>query len=97
MQFERSGRRAPKGLRTSDEISIDLSKLKRLGSFAFASPSEFVLTFEDEKGTKKETVVLVLQRAVSYSEKVPRADVLSKYVPAPLENEEVDPETPAAK
>ena len=95
MEFLRTAKRAPKGLRTTEVIQVDTEKLKDIGTFAFdSSNSLMLLKFAD--GTK---VVLVLQRTVSYTEKKPVTDALAKYLPIPVDNEddEGDVSVPPAK
>ena len=59
------------------------------GTFSFVDPNTVLFTFAKD-GTK---VLLVLQKAVSYTVKQPEKDALSQFVAPPADNEG-DDETP---
>jgi hypothetical protein len=92
MLFIRTGKRAQKGLRIPSEIEIpakDPSDLPQ-GTFSFVDPNTVLFTFAKD-GTK---VLLVLQKAVSYTVKQPEKDALSQFVPPPTDNEGDDDPPP---
>ena len=92
MQFIRTGKRTPKGLRTPEEIDLpDIDGAQnQQGTFQFVDPSTVVFTFLD--GT---SVAVVIQKAATYSIKAPLQDALSTHVPLPVDNND-DEDTPVA-
>lgn len=91
--FIRTGKRAPKGLRTTEILTVDAAKLKKQGTFVFADPNTLILTFEN--GT---FAALVFQKVVTYSEKLPTVDTLATIVPPPADNDDTEeaPTSPPA-
>lgn len=92
MLFVRTAKRAQKGLRIPSEIDIPVMEAEKpsQGTFSFMDPNTVLFTFAKD-GTK---VLLVLQKAVSYTVKQPERDALSQFVAPPADNEGDDDAPP---
>lgn len=88
MKFARTYKRAPKGVRTPEEIEVDIQGPKDLGTFTVVG-GDLVLKFAD-----KTVVVMRLQKVTTYSEKKPTVDDFNRFVPPPADNEDDEPDPP---